>query len=340
MTSADGFAGLQPHAAGSILAHQHLLHGSGQAYLGTGLVRRRRQCVTERTEPAQGQRYAARAGAAQCRQAIQQCHDGTGGARAEVGSQHRIERDCPLHQRRTEIVGQQVVDVHPADAQQFAQVATTQTTQAPAQVQEVNALRPAVRAEFRRHHLECRPERRCKTPQPLQQLRISLAVAANPRTLDAAVRLQEHRCCRPRQRHGRQIERSPTQSVRFQSQVRNHPGRHLVQQVGAGGDPEARREFARHRRSAHAIGRFQHQHPVTCTGQVAGAYQAVVPAADDDRVVVRSCPSRPAHACSAMRRSRSIARAAFAPGAPMTPPPGWVLEPHRYSPRSGARYCA
>ncbi len=39
-------------------------------------------------------------------------------------------------------------------------------------------------------------------------------------------------------------------------------------------------------------------------------------------------------------RSSSTARAAFAPGAPMTPPPGCVLEPHRYKPRTGARYCA
>ena len=35
-------------------------------------------------------------------------------------------------------------------------------------------------------------------------------------------------------------------------------------------------------------------------------------------------------------RSRSTARAAFAPGAPMTPPPGWVLEPHMYMPFTGA----
>ena len=35
-----------------------------------------------------------------------------------------------------------------------------------------------------------------------------------------------------------------------------------------------------------------------------------------------------------------MVRAALAPGAPITPPPGWVLEPHMYMPRTGARYCA
>ena len=173
-----------------------------------------------------------------------------------------------------------------------------------------------------------------------QQQRIGFAIGTDPRTVNAAIGLHHHRRCRARQRHGCQIERSPAQSVRFQGQLVDHSGGHLMQQVGAGGDAEARRELARHRRSAHAVGRFQHQHPVTGAGQVAGADQAVVTAADDDRVVVRILARRVVHAGSAMRRSRSTARAAFAPGAPMTPPPGCVLEPHRYSPPSGVRYCA
>ena len=39
-------------------------------------------------------------------------------------------------------------------------------------------------------------------------------------------------------------------------------------------------------------------------------------------------------------KSRSISRAAFAPGAAITPPPGWVPELHIYMPLIGARYCA
>ena len=37
------------------------------------------------------------------------------------------------------------------------------------------------------------------------------------------------------------------------------------------------------------------------------------------------------------RRSASTAAAALCPGAPVTPPPGWAPEPHRYSPGSGMR---
>lgn len=38
--------------------------------------------------------------------------------------------------------------------------------------------------------------------------------------------------------------------------------------------------------------------------------------------------------------SRSTARAAFLPDAPMMPPPGCVLAPVRYIPRTGPRYRA
>ena len=31
--------------------------------------------------------------------------------------------------------------------------------------------------------------------------------------------------------------------------------------------------------------------------------------------------------------------AAFLPGAPVTPPPGWAPAPHKYKPRIGVRYC-
>src|SRR5438874_9357855 len=34
---------------------------------------------------------------------------------------------------------------------------------------------------------------------------------------------------------------------------------------------------------------------------------------------------------------RIISRAAFQPAAPMTPPPGWAAEPHRYRPLIGVR---
>ena len=38
--------------------------------------------------------------------------------------------------------------------------------------------------------------------------------------------------------------------------------------------------------------------------------------------------------------SRSTSRAQLRPFAPVTPPPGWVPAPQRYSPRTGVRYCA
>ena len=72
--------------------------------------------------------------------------------------------------------------------------------------------------------------------------------------------------------------------------------------------------------------------PAAATREIGGADQAVVAAADDDAVVAVS------PACAALSearpRSRRISPAALAPGAPITPPPGWVLEPHMYIPAS------
>src|SRR6478736_5136763 len=103
-----------------------------------------------------------------------------------------------------------------------------------------------------------------------------------------------------------------------------------MQQMGARRHPESRREFPRHGRPAQRRRRFEQQHRSAAARQSRGAYQAIMAAADDHAVVAQF----------ALPRSRSTARAAFAPGAPMTPPPGWVLEPHMYTPRTGARYWA
>ncbi len=49
---------------------------------------------------------------------------------------------------------------------------------------------------------------------------------------------------------------------------------------------------------------------------------------------------RLAWGCRRFLRSERITRAAFAPGAPVMPPPGWAPEPHRYSPSIPNRYRA
>ena len=70
--------------------------------------------------------------------------------------------------------------------------------------------------------------------------------------------------------------------------------------------------------------RFSIDYREKVLGQSGGRDQAVVASADDDGV-------EGAHAALPVRalpRSRRISRAALAPGAAMTPPPGWLDEPH------------
>ena len=98
----------------------------------------------------------------------------------------------------------------------------------------------------------------------------------------------------------------------------------IVQQVRqlrraqAGGDVDGARG------TAHGLGLLDHQDLAAGLGEGGGGDQAVVASADDDGVEA-------AHAALPVRalpRSRRISRAALAPGAAMTPPPGWLDEPH------------
>src|SRR3984957_18467250 len=86
-----------------------------------------------------------------------------------------------------------------------------------------------------------------------------------------------------------------------------------------------------HRGPTHPFRGLQHQHGTPTASQVGGTHQPIVAAAYDNAVVAAHC-DRP--------KSRRIAPAALKPGAPITPPPGCVLDPHIYIPRTGARYCA
>ena len=107
----------------------------------------------------------------------------------------------------------------------------------------------------------------------------------------------------------------------------------------AGRNAEAGGEFTRRGSAPHLPGGLQHQHRTAASGERCGAYQSVVAGADHDAIVT-GFHLLNAHAGCILRRSRSTARAALAPGAPMTPPPGCVLDPHMYMPRTGERYCA
>ena len=128
--------------------------------------------------------------------------------------------------------------------------------------------------------------------------------------------------------------RRQQQTVTLQAKVLHHALRQSMQQMRAARYAKARRKAARHRSAAHLFARFEHQHFATGARQVQGAGQAVVAGTDHDGIKTRS------HACPRSPKSCNTERAALAPGAPMTPPPGCVLEPHIYKPLTGERYCA
>ena len=126
--------------------------------------------------------------------------------------------------------------------------------------------------------------------------------------------------------------RRPFEPMRLELQIAQDISAQLMDDVRACRDLKTRGELARERGAADLGLRLEHEYRAAASCQRRGAYQAVVAGAHHDAIVALAQCSLP--------RSFSTARAAFAPGAPMTPPPGCVLEPHMYRPRTGARYCA
>ena len=88
-------------------------------------------------------------------------------------------------------------------------------------------------------------------------------------------------------------------------------------------------DFRRRRAAAKLMGSLKDQRLQTSLGQKTGDNQPVVTPSNDDNVARHAY--RP---CPRMRR------AAFRPGAPMTPPPGWVADPHIHRFRRGVAYFA
>ena len=126
-----------------------------------------------------------------------------------------------------------------------------------------------------------------------------------------------------RQESGRAGRLQPfAQAQALQAQVAGDARMQGMEQMRHGRDPESRREFPRCRRAARPVVGFQHHDLQPRFGEIGGGNEAVVAGADDGGIVDS------AHFTIPRRKSFRISRAALAPGAPMTPPPGWVPEPH------------
>ncbi len=95
--------------------------------------------------------------------------------------------------------------------------------------------------------------------EPLDERPISGAVRR--RALADGRRIETQRLAVERQRMSRQGSRGEFEAVARQIQLVDHRLRHLVQQMGAGRDAEARREIAGDRRPTDPVGRLQDQHP-------------------------------------------------------------------------------
>ncbi len=108
--------------------------------------------------PPLGWDMARSAGRGFRRQTVQQRQHRARRAWTEVGAEHRIEPQRALERRRLEVLLEQVMDVHAADAQQLAHVAPSQAAYLPAHAQQREPIGPSVRSQPRRRSREYRRE--------------------------------------------------------------------------------------------------------------------------------------------------------------------------------------
>ncbi len=73
-----------------------------------------------------------------------------------------------------------------------------------------------------------------------------------------------------------------------QIQVPNDLGAQERDDVGADRELESRKDFLRHRRAAHDVAPLEHQDLLAGAREVGGVHEPVVPASDDDDVVLHA----------------------------------------------------
>ena len=146
----NALAGFEHDARCTISLDQNARHRRGGANHGAGRGRGPGQGIAQGAHAALGLRQCTAA----CgfgRQAIQERQHGAGRARTEVRTEHGVEGERALKRRRLELLFEQIVHVHAADAQQFAHVAPPQPANAPTQAQQRERIPPITGAETRRH---------------------------------------------------------------------------------------------------------------------------------------------------------------------------------------------
>ena len=210
------------------------------------------------------------------------------------GADHAVDRQRALDLRRGEPVVEQVGDRHRHQPGHVGDGAHVQAALAPGQPQRLGQVAGLVRAEVRRHGEQQRAEHLGQPGQPGVPARHRVGVLLRPAgdLVVVALGVVGVELDRPAFGEGLVVRahREDLVAVLFQPQVADDGRRHQRHHVGQAGDAEVRgvRPGSLGGRGAAGLRpRLEHQRPGAGAGQVRRGDQAVVPAADDDRVVVR-----------------------------------------------------
>jgi hypothetical protein len=294
----DALAGVEFHTGRPVRLDQDACDGRRRAHLGAGCGGGPGERGAERTHASHRLRQSRGSARRLPRQAVEKRQHGAGRTRAEIRAEHGVEGERAAQRGQREMLLEQIVHVHPADAQQFAHVAPPELANLPAQARQRRRVPPIPGPEPRRH---LREQRHQRLGEALHLRRIG-GICGRVRA-DAALAQFQRRPVRG-QRRGRHRSSRPLEAMAAQIEIAHQIRAKLMHEMRASGYVEARRELARDGGAAHLPLRLEHEHGPAAAGQGGRTHESIVACADDDAVVARGRGSRVRGRCGRSRGGR------------------------------------
>ncbi len=248
-----------------------------------------------------------------------------------MAAHHRVESEGAGQRTFADLVEDHVAGVRQQHAQELPRVPGAEAAQIEAEFRETPEVAPVRALQLRRRFQQLAGQHAGEADEARMQGGKGFGVGVRAAVGKAGLAARDrHVAAVLGQGDGGQVAAREGEAVGLEIEPRldlRVPG---VQQMRIARRVEAGCDVVSGGGAAQGGALLQDQHLAAGLRQHAGGGQAVVAGTDDDGVeaahAARSARLLPG---AFMPRSRSTSRAALAPGAAMTPPPGWLEEPQR-----------
>ena len=287
----DLLAVLEPDTADAHTVHHDRGDRRGEPDFGACLPRRRGKCIAQGAGPAAHERRFRAA------EPVQVGEHTVAGARAELGAEHRIERERPFQLRIAERFLKQIVDRHRDHAQKLAHVGAPEPADVEPELRRRQRPAPAAPGEPRRQPAVLAREYRGVAAHALHEVRVCGRIGRRRGAADDAAAIEHQRGAAVAERDRLEPALDARKTVGRKCQLALDHRIELVDQVRKRRHAKAARDFSSDCRATDLVARLEHQDVVSTAGQVRRTDEAVVAGANDDGAAGISHRSSPPERC-------------------------------------------